>query len=49
MNYMTGRKEYKFRREGLETAGVQRGVGSNPTPRTKINPTHYAFSKFYGR
>jgi len=24
----------KLPREGLETAGFQRGVGSNPTPRT---------------
>ena len=28
----------KHKREGLETAGFQRGVGSNPTPRTRDEP-----------
>ncbi len=28
-----------LRREGLETARFQMGVGSNPTPRTKDEPT----------
>jgi len=40
---MTKRDRNQTNREGLETAGVQRFVGSNPTPRTPISSLFSVF------